>query len=117
MYPQIEENKQYIILAGFAAGILFALGILPQTTTYNIPFKNHLNWVYAALIGFACFVYYSLYIQETPKRQPPRSYPKPVFPQYPPIRPRMPPTTQYDTPEPQKPKGIMEQVGEIVNQK
>lgn len=117
MHPTIEENKHLIILAGFAIGILFAFGILPQSIAYNIPLKNNLNWVYAGLMGIACFVYYSIYMQQAPARPGMSRYPRPpVFPQYP--KPQVPLAPQYKPleEEPPKPKDIMEKVGEIINQ-
>lgn len=108
-YPFLVNNRHYIILAGFAIGILFTLGFLPSIVSWNIPLKAKFNYVWAGLIGLAGILYYLLYVSEPVKQ----TYRRP--PIHPPVQP--PIQTPMKTPIKPPEKDIMEQVGEIINQK
>lgn len=74
---QIRQYRNFIILAGLAMGLIFALD---ATKLYEIGFSGMDWYIYGicmALIGFAAFVYYDVFMKAKPKmpqRNPPQRF-------------------------------------------
>lgn len=59
----LKENKQYVVLGGLLVGVLYLLGVIPETIK---AFGDNTKYLYVGLIVIAGYVYWRFHWEERP---------------------------------------------------
>ena len=57
---KLQEYKEYIVIAGFAIGILYIFEILP-ITVQTLGLEDNVKFVYIGIIGLSVYTFHSFY--------------------------------------------------------